>query len=100
LAREVQNRLFPTQRPSIPGLDYFCDWRPASTAGADYLDYFEMDEGNFGLAIGEVSAQGVEAAMLTSTLHSVVRAMRFSVGASVSDMMSAIDELFSDVCPD
>src|ERR1700753_3673313 len=78
LAREVQSRIFPSQRPSVPGLDYFSDWRPAAAASHDYLDYFEMDEGSFGIAIGDVRAEGIEAAVLTTALHSIVRALRFS----------------------
>ncbi len=100
LAREMQNRIFPSMRPSIPSLDYYSDWRPAADAGGDYLDYFELDEGNFGLAIGDVSAQGVEAALLTSSLHSIVRALRFSQTGSVAEFVANVDELFCEVCPD
>jgi sigma-B regulation protein RsbU (phosphoserine phosphatase) len=100
LAREVQNRIFPSARPSIPGLDYYGDWRPASGVGGDYLDYFEMDEGNFGLAIGDVSGSGMQAALLTATLHSIVRALRFSQNSSVAEFVATVDELFCEVCPD
>ncbi|HTS25087.1 MAG TPA: PP2C family protein-serine/threonine phosphatase [Bryobacteraceae bacterium] len=100
LARAVQNRIYPSMRPSIPGLDYYSDWRPAAGAASDYLDYFEMEDGHLGLAIGDVSAQGVEAALLTSALHSIVRALRFSPGRNVADLVSNIDELFSEICPD
>src|ERR1700724_3328118 len=51
-ARSVQERLFPAVRPAIPGLDYFGDWRPARGVSGDYLDYFEMSQGNLGLAVG------------------------------------------------
>jgi sigma-B regulation protein RsbU (phosphoserine phosphatase) len=100
LARDVQNRIFPSMRPSIPGLDYYGDWRPASCAGGDYLDYFEMDEGNFGLAIGDVSAQGMQTALLTASLHSIVRALRFSQSGSLAEFVANVDELFCEVCPD
>ena len=100
LAREVQNRIFPSARPSIPGLDYYSDWRPAWGAGGDYLDYFEMDEGNFGLAIGDVTGNGLEAALLTASLHSIVRALRFSQTGSVAEFVATIDELFCEICPD
>lgn len=100
VALEVQNRIFPSARPSIPGLDYYSDWRPGLGAGGDYLDYFEMDEGHFGLAIGDVSGKGLQAALLTSSLHSIVRALRFSQKGSVAEFMSTIDELFCEVCPD
>ncbi len=100
LAREVQNRIFPSSRPSIPGLDYFGDWRPASGVGGDYLDYFEMDEGNLGLAIGDVSGCGMQAALLTATLHSIVRALRLTPTGSVAEFVSTVDQLFCEICPD
>ena len=100
LARDVQNRLFPAARPSIPGLDYYSDWRPASITSGDYLDYFEMDEGNLGLAIGDVGGRGLQAALLTASLHSIVRALRFSQQGSLGEFVSTIDELFSEIAPD
>ena len=100
LAREVQSRIFPSVRPSIPGLDYFSDWRPASGVSGDYLDYFEMDEGSFLLAIGEVAATGLQAALLTASLHSIVRALRFAQAGSVAEFVETVDELFCEVCPD
>ena len=57
LAREVQNRTFPLTRPRIAGLDYYSDWRPARGLSGDYLDFFELPEGNLGLAIGDVAGE-------------------------------------------
>jgi sigma-B regulation protein RsbU (phosphoserine phosphatase) len=100
VARDVQNRIFPAVRPAVPGLDYYSDWRPAPSAGGDYLDYFEMDHGQFGLAIGDVSGNGLQAALLTASLHSIVRALRFSHSGSVSELVLRIVELFCEVSPD
>ena len=100
LAREVQNRAFPTARPRIDGLDYYSDWRPARGLSGDYLDYFELPEGNLGLAIGDVAGRGLAAALLTSSLHSLARALRHYQHGSLSDLTAAIDGLFYEVCPD
>ena len=99
-AREVQDRIFPSARPSIPNLDYYSDWRRARSVSGDYLDYFEVDEGNFCLAIGDVAGKGMRAAVLTASLHSIVRALRFSPSGSLSTFVSTVDELFREVCPD
>ena len=99
-ARAAQNRIFPATRPQIPGLDYYSDWRAATCAGGDYLDYFDLDGGNFGLAIGDVSAGALESALLTTSLHSIVRALRFSHTASLAEFVASVDELFREVCPD
>jgi len=103
-AREVRDRIFPSARPSIPGLDYYSDWRPARNgmpAGpADYLDCFEMDEGNLGLAIGNVEGVGLHAAFLAASLHSIVHALRFAPFSDLPDFVTRIDELFCEICPD
>jgi sigma-B regulation protein RsbU (phosphoserine phosphatase) len=100
LAREVQNRTFPTTRPRIAGLDYYSDWRPARGLSGDYLDYFELPEGNLGLAIGDVAGKGMAAALLTSSLHSLTRALRPWQRGSLPALTASIDELFYEVCPD
>ena len=100
IARDVQNRIFPAERPRIPALDYYGDWRPARGLSGDYLDYFEMAEGNLGLAIGDVAGKGLAAALLTSSLHSMARALRLSHVGSLADLMAAIDEMFYEICPD
>jgi len=100
VAREVQNRAFPTSRPHIQGLDYYSDWRPACGLSGDYLDYFELPEGNLGLAIGDVAGKGLAAALLTSSLHSLARALRQYQHGSLSALTASIDEMFSEVCPD
>jgi phosphoserine phosphatase RsbU/P len=99
-AHSVQERFFPTVRPVIPGLDYFGDWRPARGVSGDYIDYFEMNDGNLGLAVGDVRGKDVPAALLTSSLHSMIRALRFERTFSLKTLVQDIDHLFSDICPD
>jgi sigma-B regulation protein RsbU (phosphoserine phosphatase) len=96
----LRERIFPTAHPVIPGLDYFGDWRPARGKGADYMDYFKMDDGNLGLAVGDVGGKGVPPALLKSSLHSMIRALRCARNFSLKALVRTIDKLFSEVCPD
>lgn len=100
LAREVQNCTFPSTRPRIAGLDYYSDWRPARGLTGDYLDYFELPEGHLGLAIGDVAGKGLAAALLTSSLHSLARALRHYQRGSLPALTAAIDDLFYEICPE
>jgi sigma-B regulation protein RsbU (phosphoserine phosphatase) len=97
---KLRERIFPTAHPDIPGLDYFGDWRPARGMSADYIDYFEMKDGNLGLAVGDVSGKGVPPALLKSSLHSMIRALRCARNFSLKALMRTIDKIFSEVCPD
>src|ERR1039457_6690279 len=85
LAREVQNRAFPTTRSRIAGLDYYSDWRPAHGLSGDYLDYFELPEGNLGLAIGGGAGGGRAAALLPPPPPGLARAPRHYQHGSLSD---------------
>jgi phosphoserine phosphatase RsbU/P len=100
VARSMQERIFPTARPRIPGLDYFGDSRPARGVSGDYIDYFEMNDGNLGFAIGDVCGKGIPAALLTSSLHSMIRALRFTRHSSLKVLVRTIDKLFGEICPD
>jgi phosphoserine phosphatase RsbU/P len=99
IARNIQERNFPAVRPVIPGLDYFADSRPAHGAAGDYIDYFAIEGGQLGLAVGDVSGKGVPAALLTASLHSLIRALRFAQNASLRALVRTIDKLFAEVCP-
>ena len=96
----LRERIFPTAHPVIPGLDYFGDWRPARGKGADYIDYFKMKDGNLGLAVGDVRGKGVPPALLKTSLHSMIRALRVARNFSLKALMRTIDKIFSEVCPD
>ena len=99
-ARSVQERIFPAVRPKIPGLDYYGVWRPARGVSGDYIDYFAMNAGNLGLAVGDVSGKGLPAALLTSSLYSAIRALRFTQSSSLPELVRSIHELFYEICPD
>jgi phosphoserine phosphatase RsbU/P len=99
-ARNAQERIFPTVRPVIRGLDYFGDWRPARGMSGDYIDYFEMNDGNLGLAVGDVCGKGVPATLLKSSLHSMIRALRCARNFSLKALMRTVDKLFSEISPD
>jgi phosphoserine phosphatase RsbU/P len=91
--------IFPCERPSVPGLDYYEDWRLARGASGDYLDYFDTDGGYLELAIGDVAGKRLSGALRTS-LHDLVRAMRLGDGFGPGDLMPTIDKAFYRSCPE
>jgi len=100
VARSVQERIFPAVKPAIPGLDYYADWRPARGVSGDYIDYYHLNGDRLGLAVGDVCGKGVPAALLTSSLHSLIRALRLAQCSSLKMLMRTVDRLFAEVCPD
>jgi sigma-B regulation protein RsbU (phosphoserine phosphatase) len=80
IAREVQQRLFPQKTPSIPGIEIAGYCRAALGVGGDYYDYFALDNGNLGIAIGDVSGKGFPAALLMASLRASLRAQTMRGG--------------------
>ena len=96
----MKDRFFPTERPVIPGLDYYGDLRPAEGTSGDYIDYFEMNDGNLGLAVGDVSGKDVPGSLLAASLRSMIRALRYARTFSLKILVRNIDKLFSEIGPD
>jgi len=94
IAREVQEYLFPQQLPTVPGLDYCGQCRPAREVGGDYYDFLELPEGKFGVAVGDVSGKGVGAALMMASLEASLRAL----ASVVDDPAELMDRVNSLVC--
>src|SRR5258708_5547699 len=100
IARQVHQRLFPTGTPFVPGLDCCGVYRAARGVSGNYLDYIELPDGTLGVAIGDVSGKGLSAALLMSSMHSMVRALSLSQQCSLQGLVATINRMFFQVSPD
>ena len=92
IAREVQEHLFPQRLPSVAGLDYCGQCRPAREVGGDYYDFLELPDGRLGIAIGDVSGKGVGAALMMASLEASLRALA-SVVDDPAELMERVNSL-------
>lgn len=93
IAREVQQRLFPQEGPSVPGLEYAGACRPALEVGGDYYDFLALSPTEIGIAIGDVSGKGIPAALLMATLRAFLRGQTIGSGQNVAEMMGNLHKL-------
>ena len=63
-ARQIQISLFPSTSPNIPGLDIAGVSYPARKVGGDFYNYFAVDQTHIGIAVGDVSGKGLQAALM------------------------------------
>ncbi len=63
-AVQIQKSLLPRSAPKIKGYDIYGKSIPATLVGGDFYEYFEPEEGNFGISIGDASGHGLPAALL------------------------------------
>ncbi|HEY1240807.1 MAG TPA: SpoIIE family protein phosphatase [Bryobacteraceae bacterium] len=96
IAKEVQERLFPQVFPAIHGTDYAGFCRPALGVGGDYYDFLKLANGNFGIAIGDVSGKGISAALLMASLQASLRGQTLAGLDDLSALMLNVNRLVYD----
>ncbi len=99
IAREVQERLFPQDCPSIAGLECAGRCRPALGVGGDYYDWLELGTGGLGIAIGDVSGKGIPAALLMASLQASLRSQAISEPTDLGTLMSNMNSLIYNTTP-
>jgi sigma-B regulation protein RsbU (phosphoserine phosphatase) len=72
-ARQIQQRLMPTEIPQINGLRIAGTCRPARIAGGDYFDVIKLDDHEVAVCIADVCGKGMPAAMMMSNLQAAVK---------------------------
>jgi sigma-B regulation protein RsbU (phosphoserine phosphatase) len=71
-AREGQESLIPRVMPDIPGFHVAGAWRPAQEIGGDFYDIFPLNEGRWGIMIGDVAGKGTAAALYMAMIRSLI----------------------------
>ncbi len=74
IAREIQQALLPDPTKVMPFVAAHSQNFPCREVGGDYFDYFEMDGGRLGFALGDVAGKGMPAALLTSMIQGMFSA--------------------------
>lgn len=78
----------------VEGIEFGCLYHSATEAaevGGDFYDIFELEEGRIGLAIGDISGKGLEAATLNAFVKSTIRAYVYEY-ESPALIMSRVNE--------
>jgi serine phosphatase RsbU (regulator of sigma subunit)/pSer/pThr/pTyr-binding forkhead associated (FHA) protein len=69
IAREIQQALLPNPIKTMPFVCGHSLSVPCREVGGDYFDYFDMEGGRLGFALGDVAGKGMAAALLTSMIQ-------------------------------
>lgn len=93
IAREVQMSFLPKSDPNMKGLDIASRCVPALEVGGDYYDFVPLGPRQLGVAIGDVSGKGTQAAFYMTLAKGFLRALSTPSG-SVSNVLKQINRLF------
>ncbi len=91
IAKRIQENLLPKEIPKCEGLDVSAFIKPSSSVGGDYYDFISNGKKNAFL-VADVSGHGIGAALLLSSLRSVIRLM-YEITPDISELLSAINRV-------
>lgn len=99
LASEIQQSLLPAHPPDMPGLELAAVSRYCDETGGDYFDFLPFDgpkQGILGVALGDVSGHGLEAALLMTTARALLRPRAAAPGDPAAVVADVNRELTRD----
>jgi len=73
LARQIQRASLLSEFPRMPRCEVHALYHPSKEVGGDFYDVVEDADGNYLIAIADVSGKGVPAALLSSMLQAALR---------------------------
>ncbi len=81
IAREVQNQLFPSTLPSVPGVEIQAICKAARSVSGDYYDFIQLSPTHVAIAIADISGKGISAALLMASLQAALRSQALTEGS-------------------
>ena len=91
-AREIQERLLPSEEPQLNGFEVTGASIPSREIGGDYFDFLVQENDQIGVAIGDVSGKGMPAALLMSNLQASLQGQVIHP-SSVSEVVTRVNDL-------
>ena len=98
MAHQIQRALVP-QRRDFKGIDVSIGFEPCRWVGGDYVDIVPMPDGRFLLAVADVCGKGLQAALVCSSVHTMIRAT-VDAGRGVTGMMDRLNAYLCEYLPE
>jgi sigma-B regulation protein RsbU (phosphoserine phosphatase) len=95
IAREVQNQLFPSTLPSVPGVEIEAICKAARSVSGDYYDFIQLSPTHIAIAIADISGKGISAALLMASLQAALRSQMLADGTerlSTAELVSRLNK--------
>ncbi len=93
IAREVQNQLFPSTLPSVPGVEIEAICKAARSVSGDYYDFIQLSPTHIAIAIADISGKGISAALLMASLQAALRSQMLTEGSERLSMAELVSRL-------
>lgn len=98
-AKEVQQAFFPPKTVSIPCISCETFYQPARGIGGDYYDFLSLQDGRWGIAIGDVSGKGIGAALVMASLQAALKSQALKPHLDLSTLLGDVNRLVHESSP-
>ena len=93
VARRIQQATLPKEVPTLECWQISPYYQPAREVGGDFYDFFELEDGRLGLAVGDATGKGMPAALAVTATCSMLRAVAQALGSSLpGDVLRRVNE--------
>ena len=99
VARLIQQTLLPKHVPDLPGYGLAAYYQPAREVGGDFYDFMELEDGQLGLVVGDVTDKGVPAALVMATTRTLLRASAQRLDSPGEVLKRVNDVIVQDIPP-
>jgi phosphoserine phosphatase RsbU/P len=89
-ARAIQNVMLPAESLHAGAVTVSHEFQPMAAVGGDFLDYFELMDGNIGLYVGDVSGKGLPAALYAALAVGTLRGVH-KTGTPPSEVLALLN---------
>jgi len=93
IARDVQMGFLPNEMPEINGLEIAAQCIPALEVGGDYYDFIPLNSNKLGIAIGDVSGKGTQAAFYMTLTKGFLKATAKNMDLA-TEVLVQVNKLF------
>ena len=97
-ANAIQMRLIPREL-TFEGVEVGIGFEPCKWVGGDYVDAIQDAEGKMLFIMGDVCGKGMQAALITATLHATVHTSALGK-INLVDLMGRLNEYLVQTLPD
>jgi serine phosphatase RsbU (regulator of sigma subunit)/predicted ester cyclase len=93
VARTIQQASLPKEVPTLEGWQINPYFRPAREVGGDFYEFFELDDGRVGFAVGDATGKSVPAALvMTATCAFLGGVATASRSSSPGEVLAQVNE--------
>src|SRR5215218_1280075 len=82
VARNIQQASLPKEVPTLEGWQITPYYQPAREVGGDFYDFFDLEEDQVGVVVGDATGKGMPAALVAAATSNMLRAVAQALGSS------------------